>query len=129
MLLELLGNMIEIFSRLDEIEKDNGNQHSQHHCRDGRYEKENVRFHQCIHEYSILHNSAALQKADDDQDERDHEQCVDQSAERDGGEKPQSPENDQDYDYCPHKFSPPFLLVVLVNTLRVALYFSETGQS
>jgi hypothetical protein len=55
-----------------------------------------------------LHNAAALEQAHDDQDERDYKQRVDQSAERDRSEKSQGPENDQDYNYCPHIFSPPF---------------------
>ena len=102
--MQLLGNMIEIFSRFDEIEQDNGKKRCDHHGRDGRYKKENVRLRHCFHVCSILQNAATLQKAHNDQDESDHQQSVDQSAERDGSEESQRPENHQDHNYCPHMF-------------------------
>ena len=52
----------------------------------------------------VLYNAAALEQAHDDQDERDDQQSVDQPAERERREESQSPENDQDYNYCPHIF-------------------------
>ena len=51
-----------------------------------------------------LNNFTALQQTDDDQDNRDYQQNMEQSAQCVGSDQSQKPENYQYYNYGPHNF-------------------------
>jgi hypothetical protein len=51
-----------------------------------------------------LNNFTALQQLDNDQDNRDYQQNMEQSAQCVGSDQSQEPENYQDYNYGPHTF-------------------------
>jgi len=88
----------ELENESEQQQKFNHSDHKAHQCSD------NAEHIFVLIVSLVLYSAAALKQAYDDQDECDDQQCVDQPAERERSDKSQSPENDQDYDYCPHIF-------------------------